>query len=104
MKAREDAAWRRFVHLYVPLIYRWCRKAGLQESDAEDVGQEVFRAVDRAIERYRHDRESDTFRGWLRTITQNKLRDFGRRIERERPGDGGSDALKRLLQMVDPMV
>jgi len=99
IKASDQIAWERFVHLYSPLVYRWCRQAGLQEADAADVGQEVFRSVALAIGTYHHDQKGDTFRGWLRTITRNKVRDFARSVGDR--GAGGSDAQERLLQVAD---
>jgi RNA polymerase sigma-70 factor (ECF subfamily) len=86
IKAQSPIAWKRLVGLYSRLIYRWCRQAGLQPADAADVGQEVFRAVARKISDYRHDRSGDTFRGWLRTITRNKIRDWARQQPRVRNG------------------
>jgi RNA polymerase sigma-70 factor (ECF subfamily) len=80
-------------------VYRWCRQAGLQEVDAADVGQDVFRAVAGAIGSFHHDRKGDTFRGWLRTITRNKVRDFVRRSRADAQGVGGSEAQRRLLQV-----
>jgi RNA polymerase sigma-70 factor (ECF subfamily) len=79
VKAQSPVAWNRLVSLYSRLVYRWCRKAGLQPADAADVGQEVFRAVARKIAVYRHDRSGDTFRGWLRRITRNKICDWARK-------------------------
>jgi RNA polymerase sigma-70 factor (ECF subfamily) len=79
------------------MVYGWCLRAGLQPADAADVGQEVFAAVARAIDGYRHDREGDTFRGWLFTITRNKIRD-----RPQRPGAtgaGGTDAHRRLVEI-----
>jgi RNA polymerase sigma-70 factor (ECF subfamily) len=48
---------------------------------------------------FRKERAGDTFRGWLRRITQNKLRDHFRRLGREIPGVGGSSAQQRLAQL-----
>ena len=45
LRDQDGDAWQRLVKLYGPLVYRWCREAGLQASDATDVGQEVFGAV-----------------------------------------------------------
>lgn len=73
LRAWEPDAWERLVSLYGPLIYRWCRRAGLQPADSRDVGQEVFRAVMRGISQFHRDREGDTFRGWLWAITRNKI-------------------------------
>jgi RNA polymerase sigma-70 factor, ECF subfamily len=99
IKALDQAAWERLVSLYSPLVYGWCRQAGLQAADAADVGQEVFRSVARRIADFRRDREGDTFRGWLRTITRNKIRDSFRRRRTELAGMGGSEAQQRLLQV-----
>ena len=86
VKNKDPDGWQRLVHLYSPLIYRWCRQSGVQECDAADVGQEVFQAVDRTIETFHRDQAGDTFRGWLRRITQNKIRD---RTRRPIPGGAG---------------
>ena len=77
-----------------------CR-AGLQESDAADICQDVFRAVAGNLERFRYDRPSDTFRGWLWTITRNKIRDFCR-AQANRPGAmGGTVAQQRMHEVPD---
>ena len=99
IKALDQAAWERMVSLYSPLVYRWCRQAGLQAADAADVGQEVFRSVARKIADFRREREGDTFRGWLRTITRNKIRDSFRRRRSELAGVGGFEAQQHLLQV-----
>jgi RNA polymerase sigma-70 factor (ECF subfamily) len=49
VKDRDDEAWERLLDLYVPLVYSWCRRSGMQTEDAADVVQEVFRAVLRGI-------------------------------------------------------
>lgn len=78
IRVRDAEAWRRFVHLYGPTIFEWARRASLQPSDAADVTQDVFQAVAQTVSKFRRDRAGDTFRGWLRTITQNKIRDYYR--------------------------
>src|SRR4029077_16915488 len=75
VKLREPRAWEQLVLLYTPLVYEWCRANGLEEFDAADVGQEVFLAVARTIGDFRLEQSAGTFRGWLRTITLNKVRD-----------------------------
>lgn len=79
-KSRDEEAWERLVYLYSPLVYQWCRKAGLEPNSAADVGQEVFTAVARKISDFKRDSEGGTFRGWIRTVTQNKLNDYWRRL------------------------
>src|SRR5690348_3168781 len=75
LQANDEAAWTRLVVLYSPLVLDWCRRWGLQEHDAADVFQEVFQAVAGHIARFRKERHGDTFRGWLRVITRNKVHD-----------------------------
>src|SRR5262245_4484517 len=72
-------AWHRVARLYAPLVYAWCRRAGLQGPDAEDILQEVFLTVARRASDFRHDRPGDSFRGWLWGITRNKIGDWLRR-------------------------
>jgi RNA polymerase sigma-70 factor (ECF subfamily) len=99
LKAKDRDAWHRLVRLYGPVLYSWCRHAGLNAADAEDVGQEVFGAVAAHIDRFRRDHPGDTFRGWLWTITQNKLRDHWRRGGGRPEAVGGSTAQQALLQI-----
>jgi len=98
-RARDPAAWERMVALYAPLVLSWCRAWGLRGEDAADVFQEVFQAVAAHLAGFRRDRTGDTFRGWLRTITRNKVHDLYRRREREPAGIGGSEARALLAQM-----
>ncbi len=102
VQANEERAWERLVDLYAPLVFHWCRSRGLQAEDVADVLQEVFRAVVAHVGGFRKERPGDTFRGWLRRITQNKLRDHFRRTGREPRGTGGSSARDRLAQIPGP--
>ncbi len=96
VRANQAGAWERLVELYGPLVYHWCGRARLGPEDTADVFQEVFRAVARHIADFRRDRPGDSFRGWLRTITRNKVRDHFRRVQDEPRGTGGTDAQRRL--------
>lgn len=78
VKKAEDEGWVRLVEIYTPLVYLWCRRRGLQTHDARDIGQEVWRSVWRNISTFDRTTASQSFRGWLRTITENKIRDFWR--------------------------
>lgn len=101
IKNQDQDAWRRLVHLYSPLVYSWCRRAGLQEADAADVGQDVFRKVAESIASFHHDQPGDSFRGWLRTITRTRVVDHQRRQGRTVPALGGSDAQALLAEFPD---
>jgi RNA polymerase sigma-70 factor (ECF subfamily) len=103
VKADEGHAWDRLVGLYAPLVYRWCRRRGLPEQEIADVFQDVFQAVAVHIHGFRRRQAGDTFRGWLRTITQNKVRDHYRKLGREPggAGAGGTEAQIMLSRLPD---
>ncbi len=98
-RARDQEAWRRLLYLYTPLLDFWCRRWGVQGSDADDVRQEVFQAVAAGLDGFRRDRPGDTFRGWLRGITHHKLLDLCRRRRAQPAAQGGTDAHRRLLDV-----
>lgn len=101
LKSGECGAWERLVDLYGPVVYSWCRRAGLSAEDAADVGQEVFQAIARGIAAFRRDRPGDTFRGWIWGILQHKLQDYWRRRQVTPLAQGGSTAQHRMLEIPD---
>jgi RNA polymerase sigma-70 factor, ECF subfamily len=103
VQANQSGAWERLVDLYAPLVYHWCKRASLPAEDAADVFQEVFRSVAEHVAGFRRDRAGDTFRGWLRTITRNKIHDLFRRRAGQAAAVGGTDAQLRLLAVPDPL-
>lgn len=104
VKKKDAEAWVRLVELYGPIVYGWARHAGLQDSDACDIMQEAFRKASQAIERFRHDRPADTFRGWLWTITRNELHNWFQKRKSQPEAWGGADADRRFLELPDPAV
>jgi RNA polymerase sigma-70 factor (ECF subfamily) len=89
---QDPDAWQRLSRLYAPLVYGWARRAGLQSSDAADLGQEVFRTVASRIGDYRRDGGSG-FRAWLWGIARIKLKEHARRRAAEPQPIGGTNAL-----------
>jgi RNA polymerase sigma-70 factor, ECF subfamily len=104
LHANEPAAWDRLVDLYAPLVWHWCRTMKLPHQDSADVFQEVFQAVAAHLHRFRNDRPTDTFRGWLRTITTNKVLDYFRAKKRQPAAAGGSDARAWWAQLPDVLL
>jgi RNA polymerase sigma-70 factor (ECF subfamily) len=103
-RTNDAQAWDRLVTLYAPLVLAWCKSYGLRDEDAADVFQDVFQAVARHLGGFRKDRPGDTFRGWLRTITRNKIHDHFRRQGREPEGVGGSEAQAHLAHWPAPSI
>ena len=97
---RHADAWDKLVSLYGPLVYRWCRRWGMQAKDAENVGQEVFLRVLQGLPAFRHDRPGDSFRAWLHRIARNCYLDYVQR-QTKAMGIGGSDSLKQMEQIPD---
>jgi RNA polymerase sigma-70 factor (ECF subfamily) len=90
----DETAWSEFVALYEPLVYRLVRKKGLQDADAHDLCQEVFKAVAQAVDRWEPGRGS--FRGWLSRITRNLLINFLTRGRYQPRGSGATSVMEWL--------
>ncbi len=86
---------------FAPIVYRWCRRSGISESDAPDVMQDVFATVARGIADFKRQKERGSFRAWLATITRSRVRDFLRKHARHQPPAGGTAALERLRSIAD---
>lgn len=100
---RKDAeAWRRIVQLYTPLVEHWCFQASLSKHDVDDVIQDVFLSVAKQLDKFRYDRPTDTFRGWLRVIVQRRVSDHFRRVSNRPVAAGGTTVLRRMHEHPDP--
>jgi RNA polymerase sigma-70 factor (ECF subfamily) len=94
-------AWARLVELYGPLIRRWLIRHGAKPDDVEDITQDVLAVVVRRLPEFRHE-HAGAFRGWLRAITANCVRDFWRKANRQPLAIGGSDFGQFLKEWEDP--
>lgn len=95
---QDHDAWRQFYRIYAPLVYGFARQRGLQDADAADVMQDVLRSVARSAGRLEYDPQRGTFRGWLFTVTRNKVFNFLDNRRRRPLATGDSDAHQRLAQ------
>jgi RNA polymerase sigma factor (sigma-70 family) len=102
---KDQAAWSEFVARYGPRILRWCRGWGLQESDAQDVTQDVLLKLNGLMARFVYD-PSGSFRGWLKTLAHHAWRDLAAERRRSGLGDGDSGVVELLgnLQAGDDLV
>jgi RNA polymerase sigma-70 factor (ECF subfamily) len=90
LSSGRQEAWKRFVHIYAPIIRDWARRRPwMQPADADDVVSEVFLALLKALPGFRKD-PNKRFRNWLGEIVRNKCIDHYRtwRQSRQRLGDG----------------
>ena len=94
---RDQAAWAEFVAIYEPLVYRLARQKGLQDADARDLCQDVFRAVAKAARRWVPDPARGSFRGWLFRIARNLVLNFLRQ-QRRHPRAAGDTDVARLIE------
>lgn len=92
----DTEAWQTFQDVYLPLIQRYCRSAGLQESDALDVTQEVLIQVTRSISAFDPDPVKGQFRGWLGLIVRRQIAQFLRKAIKATSVAGGDPPDERL--------
>lgn len=105
MRLRElddREAWNEFVERYTPRIYGWCRRYRLQESDAADVTQEVLGKLVKVIRSFEYDPRRGSFRGWLKTVTNNAVRDFLAELSGPDRGSGDTRIGTALAAIQDP--
>lgn len=99
VREHDQQAWERLVKIYSPLVFHWCQnESGLSDDDAADVMQDVFRSVAKSIGTFQKNK-TGTFRGWLRTITVNKIRDLIRKLHRQADAVGGSGWHQQLQEL-----
>src|SRR6187399_304189 len=72
----NQAAWQEFAAMYGPIVYGFARKRGLQDADAADLMQDVMRSISVAAKNLQYDPRKGSFRGWLFTVTRNRIFNF----------------------------
>jgi RNA polymerase sigma-70 factor (ECF subfamily) len=80
--------WQQFFDSYWRLIHGTARKAGLTESEAQEVVQETLITVAKKIEQLKYDPAIGSFKGWLLQITRWRIADQfrKRKPDAQRPG------------------
>src|SRR5215211_9174011 len=85
-------SWDEVVRTHSARVYRLAFRLTGNRADAEDLTQEVFVRVFRALDNYR----PGTFEGWLHRITTNLFLDQARRKSRIRFDSLGDERADRL--------
>ncbi len=71
----DQRSWQDFFDTYWRLIYGTARKAGLTESEAEEVVQETVITMARKMNDFQYDPQRCTFKGWLLRLTRFRILD-----------------------------
>ena len=91
----DEDAWREFVEIYHPVIYRLACRRGMQDADAEDLVQQVMVAIAGAISRFEPETARARFRTWLHRIATNLIINA---LSRRAPDRGsGNTEIHRIL-------
>jgi len=76
-------SWRQFFDTYWRLIYTTAVRAGLADSDAQEVVQETVLTVFRKIKTFQYDPAVGSFKGWLLTIVRWRIADQFRKRQQQ---------------------
>jgi len=76
-------SWQRFFDTYGPLIRRVARKAGLNESEGEEVVQETVISVAKHLPGFRYDPNVCSFKTWMLRVTRWRIID---QLRKRNPG------------------
>lgn len=91
---RDAAAWEIFDAIYRPMLLRFAMARGLSRDDAEDVTQHCLTAVARHIQEFEYDPRRGRFKGWLRTLVNNRVRNLLRGRRENQPATGALEAVR----------
>jgi RNA polymerase sigma-70 factor (ECF subfamily) len=89
---RDQKNWQEFFETYWKLIYSVAIKAGLTDSEAQDVVQETIITVAKRVDGLKYDPALGSFKGWLLHITRWRITDQFRKRE---PADATTPKRKR---------
>lgn len=78
----DQQSWEEFFAIYRRLVHSMAIKAGLTESEAEDVLQETMISTAKTIKEFKYDPSQCSFKSWLRHLTQKRVADAFRRRHR----------------------
>jgi RNA polymerase sigma-70 factor (ECF subfamily) len=84
----DRQSWQDFFDLYWRLIYDVAIKAGLNDSDAQDVVQETVISVARSMPGFKYDPAICSFKSWLMQVARSRLINQMRKRDRDRARRG----------------
>mgnify|MGYP006272663879 CR=1 FL=1 len=76
LKRLDDSeSWQACYDTYWKLIFNAARRAGLTQTEAEDVVQETLLTIVRGIPHFKYDKTRGSFKGWLLKTTAWRVQD-----------------------------
>jgi RNA polymerase sigma-70 factor (ECF subfamily) len=103
LKDWEDQdSWREFVDTYSGLVRAVALKAGLSETEAEDVVQDTFVSVAKSIGEFRCDPAAGSFKAWLLKLTRWRILNQLRKRMPVEVDQGSTVAVEPVNAVVPP--
>jgi len=101
---RDDASWQNFFDTYWKLIYGVARRAGLSDTEAQDVVQETMVSVAKHMPTFKYDPAIGSFKAWLLTMTRWRIiAQFRKRGPIVQPGDDADSTGTAMVEkLADP--
>jgi RNA polymerase sigma factor (sigma-70 family) len=79
----DQEGWKVFFDTYWKLIYRAAIKAGLNDTEAQEVVQETVISVSKSMTAFEYDSEKGSFKSWLLRLTSWRVSDQLRKRQRD---------------------
>ena len=102
----DRESWQDFFNTYWKLVHGVALRAGLGETEAQDVVQDTIISVARQMPNFKYDPAIGSFKTWLLLITRRRINDHlrkqYRRIKPDEPAPGETSKTARLERIPDP--
>ncbi len=95
----DHESWSEFFNTYWRLIYSVALKAGLTETEAQEVVQETVIRVSKSMPEFTYNPEAGSFKAWLLNLTRWRITDQLRKRRREQSASWDQEKMEEL---VDP--
>jgi RNA polymerase sigma factor (sigma-70 family) len=72
----SEESWEEFIYFYKNFIYSIIKTMGINETDADDIYQQVLVRIWKSIKNFNAKQKKGSFRSWIYKITQNTTLTF----------------------------
>lgn len=96
----DQTSWRQFFNTYWKLIFAIAMKAGLSESEAQDVVQETVISISKHVAKFRYDPDKGSFKTWLYQLTRWRIIDHLRKRPGWATGERSVEATPEVLDRI----